>query len=197
MTIKILENEEVKEFTIKSWSDVTLEKWMRLLEKEAGTEIEQTQELINMMADIPTKILNKLSLAHVVDIFKKCSDRQAKQSTYLRKIVKINNDEYGFIPDLEEITLGEYADLEQYIKIDVNRNLHKIMAILFRPIIDKDKSYYTIAPYDSATTGIRANKFLQMKAEQVQNALLFFWTFVRELLSNLPWYSLEQSKMTI
>ena len=60
MTIKILENEEVKEFTIKSWSDVTLEKWMRLLEKEDGTEIEQTQELINMMADIPTKILNKL-----------------------------------------------------------------------------------------------------------------------------------------
>ena len=40
--------------------------------------------------------------------------------------------EFGFIPKLDDITAGEFADLENYLT-DFN-NAHKSMAVLYRPI---------------------------------------------------------------
>ena len=34
----------------------------------------------------------------------------------LFRYIKVNDIEYGFHPNLEEITLGEYADIEPYLK---------------------------------------------------------------------------------
>ena len=46
----------------------------------------------------------------------KIAELQKEENTELKTIIKVNDIEYGFHPNLEEITLGEYADLETYLK---------------------------------------------------------------------------------
>ena len=53
--------------------------------------------------------------------------------------------EFGFIPNLDKISFGEYIDLESYIT-DWD-NMHKAMAIMYRPIIGGKKHLYEIEPY--------------------------------------------------
>jgi len=56
--------------------------------------------------------------------------------------------EFGFIPKLDEISLGEYIDLENYIS-DWDK-MHKAMAVLYRPIVAGKKGLYRIEDYEGA-----------------------------------------------
>lgn len=64
----------------------------------------------------------------------------------LIKKVEWNGRKYGIIPNLSEITMGEYIDIEEYCK-DAGKNLHKIMSILYRPIVKETKTRYSIESY--------------------------------------------------
>ena len=52
----------------------------------------------------------------------------------------------GFVPKLDDITLGEYVDIESNIS-DWQKDAHKAMAVLYRPVNFKAKDKYGIAPY--------------------------------------------------
>jgi hypothetical protein len=56
----------------------------------------------------------------------------------------------------------------------------EICAILYRPVKEKEKEAYIIEAYDG-NINVRAEKFKQMKADQVQSALRFFFVFVSVL----------------
>jgi hypothetical protein len=101
------------------------------------------------------------------------SELQAERNTLLRTELEIDGIEYGMHPDLSEITLGEYADIETFIKDGLQKNLPEMMAVLFRPIIEREEDVYTIAAYDG-NIKVRAEKMKKMAAEQVQNVLVFF-----------------------
>ena len=48
----------------------------------------------------------------------------------------IKNVEFGFVPNLDKITQGEFIDISKY-GTDINET-HRLMAVLFRPIKNKD-----------------------------------------------------------
>ena len=54
--------------------------------------------------------------------------------------------EFGFIPNLDKMSFGEYIDLESYIT-DWD-NMHKAMAVMYRPIVAGKKHLYEIEPYE-------------------------------------------------
>ena len=58
--------------------------------------------------------------------------------------------EFGFIPNLDKITMGEYIDLNNYL--DDPATLHKAMAVLFRPIHPSygKKESYRISSYEGS-----------------------------------------------
>ena len=56
--------------------------------------------------------------------------------------------EFGFIPNLDKMTFGEYIDLESYIT-DWD-NMHKAMAVMYRPIVAGKKHLYEIEPYEGS-----------------------------------------------
>jgi hypothetical protein len=87
-------------------------------------------------------------------------------------IIELNGVEYGFIPDWEAFSAGEWIDMETYTK-DFWTTPHKAMSILYRPIDRKWGDKYTIAPY---TAKEDAEVFYDMPAPLVAGALLFFWT---------------------
>ena len=194
MKVKIKKKEETKQYNvINSWSDVTLEKWVQIIKAKDNLNSEQAKETIKALSDIPEKLINELSIIDVAIILKNIYELQAEENTELKRIIEIEDIEYGFHPKLDDITLGEYADLETFIKNGLENHLPEIMAILYRPVLEKKNNKYTIEAYDGDLT-IRAEIMNKMTAEQVQNALVFFWTFVKEFLMTLPSFLMEQAE---
>ena len=82
------------------------------------------------------------------------------------------------------MTLGEYADLESFIKSGADKHLPEIMAVLYRPIKEEVDGVYTIEPYNGDIR-LRAKEMKQMSATQVHSALVFFYHFSNVLLTTL------------
>ena len=143
------------------------------------------------MSDIPKQLIKELSIKDVAVIMSRIAELQQKQDSSLKRIVKINEVEYGFHPNLDEITLGEYADIETFIKNGIETNLPSLMAILYRPVTQKKNDIYTIEAYDGDIR-MRTEEMKQMSSEQVQSALRFFFVLGRELLLILPSYLMDQ-----
>jgi hypothetical protein len=75
----------------------------------------------------------------------------------------------------------------------LENNMPEIMAVLFRPIKERNGSAYTIEAYDGNIT-LRAEEFKKMSAEQVQAALFFLSNFVKELWKILPSYLIQRTQ---
>tara|TARA_R100001015_G_C4624222_1_gene182317 strand:- start:878 stop:1480 length:603 start_codon:yes stop_codon:yes gene_type:complete len=186
MQVKIKKEGKTKNYNIvDSWEDVTLEKFMQLNMEEDVSKTKEVEQTIALLSDLPQKLIKELSLRDVTNIFEKLAELQVQENEMLTTTLTIDGVEYGMHPDLSEITLGEYADIETYFKMGLQKHLPEIMAILFRPIVQKEGDVYTIEAYNGDIK-IRAEKMKQMNAEQVQKVLVFFWTFVRLLLVILP-----------
>ena len=194
MKVKIKKEGKVETFKlINSWSDVTLETWLKLIDFETGTKTEEATETIAALSDIPKQLIKELSLSDVAAIMSKIGELQANQDTELKRIIEINDVEYGFHPDLDSITLGEYADIEQFIKNGIDSSLPELMAVLYRPIKLKKNDIYIIDSYDGDIR-LRAEEMKQMSAEQVQSALVFFYTFAKVLSEILLSFSIQVQK---
>ena len=192
MKVKIKKKGKTKEFKIiESWQDVNLKSWLRLLDLQKGSKSNEALETVATLSDIPKNLINELGIQDVAVIMSKLTALQEKQSSLLKRIIVINGKEYGFHPNLEEITLGEYADIETFMKNGLEKHLPELMAILYRPVVEKKNDVYTIEAYDG-NIKIRAEEMKKMSAEQVQAAMVFFWTFVNELLRILLLYLMEQ-----
>ena len=193
MKVKIKKEGKVESFKlINSWSDVTLETWLKLIDFETGTKTEEAEATLAALTDIPKQLVKELALSDVAVIMSKIGELQAKQDTKLKRIITINEVEYAFHPDLSEITLGEYADIEQFIKNGIDTSLPELMAVLYRPIkIKKSDTLYIIEPYDG-NIRLRAEEMKQMSAEQVQSALVFFYTLGKVLSEIMPSYLMEK-----
>ena len=186
MQVKIKKEGKTKNYNIvDSWEDVTLEKFMQLNMEEDVSKTKEVEQTIALLSDLPQKLIKELSLRDVINIFEKLAELQVQENEMLTTTLTIDGVEYGMHPDLSEITLGEYADIETYVKMGLQKHLPEIMAILFRPVVEKEGDVYTIEAYNGDIK-IRAEKMKQMNAEQVQKVLVFFWTFVRLLLVILP-----------
>jgi hypothetical protein len=81
-----------------------------------------------------------------------------------------------FHPDFDEMSLGEYADLESFIKSGADKHLPEIMAVLYRPIKEEVDGVYTIEAYDG-NIKIRTEIMRKMSATQVHSALFFLYHF--------------------
>jgi len=181
---------------IDSWSDVTLEKWMQIIDIETGSKTKEAEETIAAFSDIPKKLVKELPLKDVAIIMEKVAELQTKQDALLKKVIEIDGVEYGMHPDLDEITLGEYADIETFIKDGLEKNMPELMAVLFRPIIERKNDIYTIEAY-TGDIRIRSEEMKKMSAEQVQSCLVFFWHFVNALYLTLPSYLIQTADQIV
>ena len=194
MKVQINKEGKTKEFNlISKWSDVTLEKWLKLIEFEKRSKSKQALETISTLSNIPKQLVKELKIQDVAVILNKVAELQAKQNSSLKRIIKVEGKEYGFHPDLNSISLGEYADIETMIKDGIENNMPEVMAILYRPIVEKKNKKYTIEAYDGDIT-IRAEEMKKMSAEQVQASLFFFSDLGKKLSKILPLYLIQELK---
>jgi hypothetical protein len=104
--------------------------------------------------------------------------------------VRINATEYGFIPNLTEMTFGEYVDLDSactnlYKDGKINGEAaHKMMCILYRPIKAKFGKYYDIDKYNTNAKRKYEEDLKQLTLDHVLNTLVFFSSLEIELYSS-------------
>tara|TARA_Y100000385_G_C13036388_1_gene613200 strand:+ start:586 stop:1248 length:663 start_codon:yes stop_codon:yes gene_type:complete len=98
--------------------------------------------------------------------------------TDLKNTFKLKGVEYGFIPVLDDMSLGEYIDLDNYIG-DWN-NMHKAMNVLFRPIENKRGGKYNIIEYGKQDN---SEVLKDMPLDIVLGAMVFFYHLNNELLT--------------
>ena len=193
MKVKIKKEGKTKQYNVISkWSEVSLENWLKLVEAETGSKTNEALETIAALSDIPKQLVKELGIQDVAVIMNRIGELQQEQDSKLKRIIEVEGKEYGFHPDLDSITLGEYADIETFIKNGIENNLPELCAVLYRPITAKgENGVYTIEAYDG-NISIRAEEMKKMSAEQVQSALVFFWNLGKILFEILPLYLMER-----
>lgn len=100
----------------------------------------------------------------------------------LTSIIDVKGVKMGLIPDFDAITYGENKDITSYIN-DWD-NMHRAIAVLYRPITQKVKGKYLIEDYKG--TRFTSEMMLNMPLDVVFGVLVFFWTLTNELLSYIP-----------
>ena len=87
--------------------------------------------------------------------------------------------EFGFIPNLDNITMGEYIDLTNYLG-DID-DMHKAMAVLYRPIHPsyEGRDSYRISSYQG--TSAYSEILKDMPLDIAIGAKVFFWTLGKKL----------------
>lgn len=98
---------------------------------------------------------------------------------------------YGFVPDINAITFGEWLDLDANCN-DFPKNLTKILAILFRPCKNEFITRYEIDDYDSNIHLKNEEYFNDMPLMIANGAMVFFSTIEKELLIRFQEYSDKQ-----
>ena len=79
--------------------------------------------------------------------------------------------EFGFIPKLDDISLGEFVDLDNYI--GKWEHMHKAMAVLYRPVISEKRNMYLIEDYESSDKYYEVMK--NMPLDVTLGAAVFFY----------------------
>lgn len=133
------------------------------------------------VAKIKLTSLNEL-IAHFTKLF--------EQTPKFTPTFKIGDIEFGFIPELEEITFGEYVDLDSHLQSW--DNFHKAMAVLYRPIKTRKGEKYDIKDYDPNVDMQELMRFAPL--DVCISASLFFWTLESELLQATLYYLEKQMK---
>lgn len=177
-----------------SLSDIPLRhyiEYQKILDanKEAQDSDFVMMKMVSIFCEVPYLELQKLSLNQYEIVVNMLREVFNQKPTFKNKI-KINGVEYGFIPKLDDITLGEYVDLENYMKSATT--YHKAMAVMYRPITLKVKETYLIEEYKGSDK--YANDFLDCDLQSTLGAMLFFWNLGKELLESMKAYSEEELK---
>lgn len=90
------------------------------------------------------------------------------------KFFTLDNTEFGIIPNLNNLSVGEIIDLEEYVSKG-EADLHKIMSVIYRPVVQKDKFSYKVEEYDTDRAEIFASMFDEkLGMDVVSGASLFF-----------------------
>lgn len=114
-----------------------------------------------------------------------------KQMPPLQQKFEMNGTTFGFIPNLDDMSSGEYMDLDGYI---TNwDDMHRAMAVLYRPIKQKLGEKYLIEDYEG--TERYAEKMKDMPLDVVLGSVVFFWHLGKELLKSTMDYLVENPQI--
>jgi hypothetical protein len=177
-----------------SLNEITLlqyQKFHKLIKDNDASDF-VNQKTIEIFCNIDLKDVAKIKVTDVNEILEHLN-KILQQRTPLKNTFKLAGVEFGFIPKLEDITSGEYIDLENYLS-DVD-TLHQAMAVLYRPIKSKTKNLYTIHEYESSHQYADALKYMPL--DIALGAMVFFWTLLNDCVNALSHYiqsEVEQSE---
>ena len=162
-----------------SWKQIKLGDFMQFMQQIEGVEDETQQALItiNTLTKAPIDLLEKCEknkIDEVVETLQTLLNEEGNKE--LNLIFNIDGIDYGFHPNLHELKLKEFVDLDNKLSKGWLA-MSDVMAILYRPITEQKGEKYKIEDYDFLTASKRAELFKDnLSISTVNGAASFFLT---------------------
>jgi len=186
------------EFTIPATlRDVRLSQWQRYIDVYDKNKDEDATEFLNkkvleIFCDIKLSDVDKIGL-NVFDNTLGHLSSVLNSKPELSQTFKLEGTdgvvvEFGMIPNLDKMSYGEFIDLEKYLFSD--KDLHKAMAVLYRPVKFKSKDKYLIHEYKG--TSYMADVMKDTPLDVAISARVFFYRLATKLGNYTMAYTLKQ-----
>jgi hypothetical protein len=141
------------------------------------TEWEKAYDIIGVLLDIPYTLLREFDPEKLADLSLYLQDVIQRCDIEYNNTFTFNKTKYiGLIHN--KMTFGEYVDIANYMKDDVSiyMNIHKICAILYRPLVDGK-----IAPYNVEAHEIQSELFKQLPVKYFFGAFKNLITYFHQM----------------
>ena len=164
-----------------SLNDIKLAQYQKFLsiakDNEDGEFLQQ--KMVQIFCGIDLKDVASIRYKDVYEITNSINNLFTKENHFIQRF-KMGGVEFGFIPNLDEISTGEYMDLDTYI---VNwETMHNAIAVLYRPITNKLGNKYQIEEYKGSVT--YADVMRHAPLDVVLGAIVFFYNLGNDLLKS-------------
>ena len=126
-------------------------------------------------------------ISHIAELFK---EETPLQRTFEMTDPKGKTVKFGFIPKLDDISLGEFIDLDKYISDW--QEMHKALAVLYRPVVFEKKELYLIEDYEGSDK--YSDVMLDAPVNVALGATVFFYRLGSELSKHMMDYLENQLK---
>ena len=167
-----------------SLNEITLEQYQKFLkiaeENPEGNFL--NAKMIEIFCGIPLSDSYKLKMSSVSAIIDILNEMLNVTPNHVEKFT-LNGVQYGFIPDLDEMSLGEYIDLDN--NISSWAEMHKAMNVLYRPIKINKGDKYSVEDYDVSNPAALKD----MPLDAAIGAVFFFLNLGLELSKHTILYS--------
>ena len=184
---------KVKLLVPESLAEITLEQYQKFLKISENNEdsIFLQQKMIEIFCNVELKqVLNikYTSIKKITNHLNKLFEQKPKFISSFKRA----DLEFAFIPKLDDMTFGEYVDLDS--TLTSWETIHKAMGVLYRPITLKQNDKYLIQPYETYDK-YNMNK---MPLDVVLGSLVFFWSLSKELMNHIPsYFKVEVENLTL
>jgi hypothetical protein len=154
------------------YNTITVKQYVDFISNE-GNEVGQVSAILGQSKDFVRQLAPD-QLQNAINAFKAVIEQpQANKQNRWK--------DYGFVPDINAISFGEWLDLDSNCK-DFPKNLNKILSILYRPISNQLGNKYSIEHYNASHLK-NADDFNEMPLAIANGALVFFSTIEKELVN--------------
>jgi hypothetical protein len=174
-----------------SLSEIPLMNYQKFIKLVEGSNDEEliAQKSIEIFCGLNMRDVLKIKWSDVVGLANHFNEL-FQQKTEFKTTFKIQGVEFGFIPNLEDMSFGEYVDLDHNIgKVET---FHKAMAVLYRPITKKTKDTHEIMEYSGTDEFAELMKYAPLDIAMA--ASVFFYRLGNDLVQ-ATLTSLEQEMM--
>lgn len=184
MRVEINVPDSLNEITLQQY-----QKFEKLNTKENEGSTFLLQKMVEIFCNLDLKDVAEIKYKSVQEIVVHLNSIfDAKHS--LIPTFNLKGVEYGFMPVLDDMTLGEYVDLDEYL--GDWKSMHKAMSVLYRPVTFKKGHKYNIEPYKGVN-----NIMKDAPLDVVFAAMVFFWNLNNELVQTiLNYLPKEMEKLT-
>lgn len=186
----------------ESWNEVLLSDYLEYYKRVKPYLNAEDEDLLNNVAidnalthicKIPLETLKTLD-ANDAMMLKTEAAKLLAQSTQIPLVrfftMEIDGEEieFGFEPNLDELSYGCYLDLGEASK-DIWNNIYTFLATLYRPVTSKAGKRYRIAEYEGTDFSLIPYFKNKLTADIALGSVFFFLNLQRELLTNTLTYS--------
>ena len=151
-------------------SEITLRQYKHFLKIQKGVDDEGflNAKIIEIFCNMKLDEVMRLKFNDTKLIVNTLTE-MFEQKPNLVTSFKLDKINYGFHPQLDDLTLGEYIDLDTFI--GDWENIEKAMSVLYRPVVNKLKEKYIIEEYKVG----KDQEMLDMPMDAVLSSIFFLW----------------------
>ena len=185
MKIKLNVPEDLSEITLSQY-----QRWIKIVDKQDEIGTFYQQKMVEIFCNAELQHIMQMRVKDIEEITTHL-DNLFNQKPEFKALFRLEDEEFGFIPKLDDMTFGEYVDLDNYLS-NWSR-MDSAMAVLFRPVVYKRKGKYLIEDYVSS----EQYDLSDMPLDVVLGALIFFCDLKNELLKHILNYLKTQDIVDI